>query len=148
MLQRTVERSYSGVPASAELKFMTWFDIEEEWDYGYVEASSDGGSTWTKLPQKTALQAGVENKNGSSAWDGAGGLTGNSAGWQPATYDLTGFAGDIKIRFRYSTDEASNGQGWYVDDVDVAGVVDPITSPAEWTTDAANGWIFTPGRWD
>jgi hypothetical protein len=141
-LQRTLERTISGVPAGATLDFKTWYDIEEDWDYGYVEASTDG-QTWTKLPQKTTLRAGVSNVFGSSAWDGAGGLTGNSGGWQSASFDLTGFTGDVKVRFRYATDEASNGQGWYVDDIAVGSVFsDPVDSVNGWTT---NGWVFTTG---
>jgi bacillopeptidase F (M6 metalloprotease family) len=33
----------------ATLRFNTWFEIEEGWDYGYVAASTDGGATWTAL---------------------------------------------------------------------------------------------------
>ena len=50
MLQRTLERTLTGVPAGATLSFMTWFDIEPDWDYGNVEASTDG-VTWTRLTQ-------------------------------------------------------------------------------------------------
>ena len=146
MLQLTLERDLVGVPAASKLDFMTWYDIEEDWDYGYVEASADGGATWTKLPQITTLRAGVSNLFGSTAWDGAGGLTGSSAGWKPAQFDLAGFTGNVKIRFRYATDEASNGQGWYIDDLQVGGVLnDPVASAAGWTT---NGWLFTTGMQD
>ena len=98
------------------------------------------------MPQLTSLPAASSDLFGSTAYDGPGGLTGNSAGWQLARYDLTGFSGDVKIRFRYMTDEAVNGQGWYVDDVKVGdGAVDPIASAAGWTTDGTNGWLFTNG---
>jgi hypothetical protein len=141
-LQRTLERTISGVPAGATLDFRTWYDIEEDWDYGYVEASTDG-TTWTKLPQISKLRAGVSNLFGSSAWDGAGGFTGNSGGWQLASFDLTGFTSDVHVRFRYATDEASNGQGWYVDDIAVGSVfADPVDSANGWST---NGWLFTTG---
>ena len=142
LLDITVARQYAGVAPGSVLSFRTWFDIEENWDYGYVEASSDG-VTWTKLPQLSTLPAGTTNSMGSSAYDGPGGLTGNSGGWQPARYDLAGFSGDVQVRFRYRTDEAANGQGWYVDDVQVDdGPADAIDSAAGWTT---NGWLFTTG---
>ncbi|HUV90900.1 MAG TPA: hypothetical protein VMY80_14690, partial [Anaerolineae bacterium] len=38
----------SGVSA-ATLEFWTWYDLEEDWDYAYVEVSADDGETWTIL---------------------------------------------------------------------------------------------------
>ncbi len=140
-LERTLQRAFS-VSAGDTLSFRTWFDIEPDWDYGYVEASGDGGVTWTKLTQTTSLRVGASNVNGSSAWDGPGGFTGNSGGWQQATFGLGGFSGSTLIRLRYNTDEAVNGQGWYIDDVAVGATSDPIDAVGSWTT---NGWLFTNG---
>ena len=44
----TREFDLTGV-TSATLRFSTWFDIEEGWDYAYVAASTDGGTTWKRL---------------------------------------------------------------------------------------------------
>ena len=144
-LQRTVERVIPGVAAGASLSFWTWFDIEQDWDYGFVEASADG-VTWTRLAQTSALPTGVSDLNGSGAWEGPGGLTGTSAGWQQATYSLASFSGDVHVRFRYATDEGYNGQGWYIDDVTAGGFSDPVDSSAAWSTAAApDGWLFTSG---
>lgn len=140
-LERTLARHLDGVPADAELSFMTWYTIEDNWDYGYVEASSDG-TTWTKLPQLSALPQGGGDLFGSSAYDGPGGLTGTSGGWQQARYELTGFEGSVWIRFRYATDEAVNELGWYVDDLAVGTWSDPVDSADGWTT---NGWLFSTG---
>jgi Immune inhibitor A peptidase M6 len=144
MLQRTLERTITGVPAGGTLSFQTWFDIEPDWDYGYVEASSDGVS-WTKLPQLTSLPAGAANLNGSTVWDGPGGLTGTSGGWQQAQYSLGGLSGTVHVRFRYATDEAFNGQGWYIDDITLGSLEDPVDTSDGWTT---NGWLFTTGQQD
>jgi len=145
-LQRTLERRLDDVPANGVLEFMTWFDIEQDWDYGYVEASANG-SPWTKLEQLSSLPAGLSNTFGSSAWDGEGGLTGSSGGWQMARFDLSGFSGTVDVRFRYATDEAVNGLGWYVDDLAVPGSsnvfpLDSVESQLGWVT---NGWVFTTG---
>lgn len=145
MLTRGVVREVTGVPAGSSLTFWTWYDIEADWDYGYVEASTDGGATWTRLTQTSALPAGKANVNGSSAWDGPGGLTGNSGGWQEATYDLAGMSGTVWVRWLYRTDEAVNGQGWYVDDVSVGAFSDAVTDAGAWATD---GWVFTTGLQD
>ena len=39
------------VPAGADVRFWAWNDytIEELWDYGFIEVSTDGGSSWTQL---------------------------------------------------------------------------------------------------
>ena len=52
------------------------------------------------------------------------------------------FSGTVQLRFRYSTDDAFNGQGWYVDDISVGSFVDPVETTNGWTT---NGWLFTTG---
>ena len=44
----TREFDLSGLEA-ATLEFWAWFDIEEGWDYAYVQASGDGGRTWSVL---------------------------------------------------------------------------------------------------
>jgi hypothetical protein len=144
MLDRTLERQVDGVTAGSSLTFMTWFDIEDQWDYGYVEASGDGGATWAKLEQVSTLPAASVDLNGSSAWDGAGGLTGVSAGWQQAEYSFGDLSGSVLVRFRYRTDEAVNGAGWYVDDVRAGSYLDDDTE-AGWST---NGWLWTNGLQD
>jgi hypothetical protein len=140
MLDIGVSRRFDVAPGDT-LSFWTWYDIEPDWDYGYVEASTDG-STWTKLVQTSSLPAGASNVNGSSAWDGAGGFTANSGDWQQATFDLGGLSGQVWIRFRYLTDESANGLGWYVDDVTVGTTTDAVDSADAWTND---GWAFTTG---
>ena len=49
------------VPAGAtDAKFWMWnnYVIEEDWDFGFVEVSTDGGATWTE--QKVFNEAGAE----------------------------------------------------------------------------------------
>jgi Immune inhibitor A-like, MAM domain len=147
MLQRTLERTLTGVPAGATLSFQTWFDIEPDWDYGNVEASSDGVD-WAKLTQLSTLPVGVSNLNGSTAWDSPGGFTGTSGGWQQAQFSLGAFSGTVHLRFRYATDEAANGQGWYIDDLTLGSFTDPVDTTNGWVTDAADGWQFTTGQQD
>jgi Immune inhibitor A-like, MAM domain len=147
MLQRTLGRTFADVPAGAMLSFQTWFDIEEDWDYGNVEASSDG-VTWTKLTQLSALRVAVSNLNGSTAWDSPGGFTGSSGGWQLAQFNLGSYSGTVHLRFRYATDEAANGQGWYIDDLKLGAVNDPVDTTNGWVTDAGDGWLFTTGQQD
>ena len=48
------------MPAGADVRFSMWNDyvIEEDWDFGFVEVSTDGGTTWTE--QKVYNAAGEE----------------------------------------------------------------------------------------
>jgi len=75
---------------------------------GYVEISTDGGSVWTPL---TGTVGGSSRSS----------LTGNAAGWVPATYDLSAYAGQsAKLRFRY-VNGSSASAGWAFDSLTVAG---------------------------
>jgi hypothetical protein len=137
------------VSVGGTLSFWTWYDIEAEWDYGFVEASVDGGSSWTPLNGDITQTS--NNPNGSTAWANslvAGQastdtvITGNSGGWVEANFELPA-ASNVMIRFSYYTDEAVNGQGWFIDDVSVNGFADGFEEGAgNWSL---GGWSVTTG---
>lgn len=115
----TLTRSFDlqEVSGPIELRYWTWYDIEEGWDYLYLEISADGGETWQILetPSGTA-----EDSSGNSyGW----GYTGYSGGgsqpaWIQEKVDLSAFAGqEILLRFEYITDAAVNGDGFLLDDI-------------------------------
>ena len=117
----TLTRSFDlqEVSGPIELRYWTWYDIEEGWDYLYLEISADGGETWQILetPSGTA-----EDSSGNSyGW----GYTGYSGGgsrpaWIQEKVDLSAFAGqEILLRFEYITDAAVNGDGFLLDDIRV-----------------------------
>ena len=112
---------------AADVRFSMWNDyvIEEDWDFGFVEVSTDGGSTWTE--QKVYDAAGEEvttpdgyaDPNGRMADFGNKkyGLTGHTDGMGQQHIELTPFAGQtIQVRLRYATDEAFAERGWFADD--------------------------------
>ena len=139
------------VPVGGTLTFKTWFDIEEEWDYGFVEVSKDNGSTWTPIPGSITRTS--TNPNLSTAWANSlvagqastdAAITGSSGGWVDATFELPADS-NVLVRFAYYTDEATNGQGWYIDDVKATGgsFSDGFESgPGKWTL---GGWSWTTG---
>ena len=143
-LERTLERRIDGVQSGDELTFSTWYDIEEGFDFGYVEASSDG-QDWTLLEQLSALPAFTDNIYESTAWSGPGGLTGATGIWQQARYALGALSGTVYLRFRYATDVSVTHEGWYIDDIAVGSFVDSIGGANGWVTDAAAGWTLTDG---
>ena len=115
-----------------------WWEIETDYDYGYVMASRDGRK-WQLL---TGQQTTTTNPSGNSF--GAG-YTGQSpAGWVTESFDLTPYAGEmVQMRFEYVTDDATNRSGWLIDDVSI-----PILGYAtNFEDDVAgwesNGWLLT-----
>ncbi len=110
-LSRTLDLSDTD---KATLKFRVWFDVEEDWDYGYVEISSDKGVTWDIVEAPgTSLRNPVGNSFGP-------GYTGISNGWTDVEVSLTPYAGrEVLLRFHYVTDDALNGMGLCFDDISV-----------------------------
>lgn len=106
----------------ATLNFWTWYDIEKNFDYAYVEASTDGGKTWDVLPGK---RTSTENPNGASygpAFTGRSGATDDKspAQWAQEQVDLSAYAGkQIMLRFEYITDDAYNTPSLALDDITI-----------------------------
>ena len=93
----------------ATLSFSTWYDIEKNYDYAYVEASSDGGKTWTALNATHTTLANPYRASYGYAYTGA------SGGWRNSSVSLNRYAGHpVQIRFEYVTDDGYTGQGFVV----------------------------------
>ncbi|MFC6288369.1 immune inhibitor A domain-containing protein [Nocardioides sp. GCM10027113] len=108
--------SRTGVSGAA-LTAKVDYAIEEDWDYAFLEASTDGGATW--LPVATNLS---DTSGDQSGFNGSKtGLTGFTDGWTDLTATLP--AGTDAIRFRYQTDGAVAESGFKVDDIAVDGTV-------------------------
>lgn len=92
-----------------------WYDIEEDWDYAFLEASIDGGTTWLPVVTNRSDNAGDQSGFNTSGT----GMTGTSTGWVPLTATLP--AGTNAIRFRYQTDGAAAQNGFIVDTIAIDG---------------------------
>ena len=103
--------------SEATLEFWTWYDAEEDWDYAYVEISTDGGETWEVLTTPSGTGT---NPNGNSfgwAYTGRSG-GGAAAEWIQERVDLSPYAGqEVVVRFEYITDDAVNRPGLVLDDI-------------------------------
>ncbi|WP_147063256.1 immune inhibitor A domain-containing protein [Knoellia locipacati] len=144
------------VPAGAtDAKFWSWNtgSIEKDWDYGFFEVSTDGGTTWTE--QKLFDEAGAEVTTPDGYSDPNGrmkdfgnkkyGVTGTIAGWKHYYANLTPFAGQtVKVRFLYATDAAFEDTGWFLDDLALTNGATTV-----WSDDAEanNGWTATVGTY-
>lgn len=104
---------------SATLRFWTWFEIEEGWDYAYVTVSDDGGTKWRTLQGTLTTN---DDPNGNNLGNGITGRSGGSAGpaWVEERMDLTPYTGkEVLLRFEYVTDLAVNKNGFAVDDLSI-----------------------------
>lgn len=126
--------------SQAQLDFDVWYFLEEGWDYGYVEVSTDEGQTWTILRGRYTTDA---NPQGNSYGPGYTGQSftqpgADAEGWLHETIDLSPYAGrQILLRFETITDDAVNQPGMAVDNVCVAAVnfCDDVESgPGQWET--------------
>ena len=98
------------------LRCSIWYEIEEGWDYAYLEISYDEGLTWATVPGNLTTAA---DPNGNNRGYG---ITGSSGGWIASEFWLGLVAplqpGDVvRLRFVYSTDSYINEEGIYIDDI-------------------------------
>ncbi|HEY3311688.1 MAG TPA: hypothetical protein VGK00_08630 [Anaerolineales bacterium] len=110
----THEFDFNAVSGPLTLKYHTWYDLEKDYDYTFLEASSDGGKTWHILKTPSGTDS---NPSGNSyGW----GYNGQSNGWIEESVDLSQYKGQkVQIRFEYVTDPAANGEGFLLDDISI-----------------------------
>lgn len=120
-----------------EMDVAMWWNIEVDYDYGYVLASRDG-QKWDQLEGQQMTR---ENPSGNSFGIG---YTGRSDDWVIERFDLSPYGGgEVWIRFEYVTDDAVNASGWLIDDVRIP-AIDYATDFEEnlngWESE---GWLLT-----
>lgn len=104
---------------TATLKFDNFIDIEEQWDFGMVQVSTDGGKTWNSLSNENTRSDVVE-EGYPKIKENVPGFTGFYEDWQSETFDLAEYAGqNILVSFRYLTDWGYNDGGWFIDNIEI-----------------------------
>jgi len=150
------------------LRFWTFYEIEEDWDYGYVEVHDLTDDTWTTLPGVNTVNTLAHPQDNPNTPDGFepedycqpdpvnppaclsdrwNALTGYGGDWYQESMDLSPFAGhDIELYFRSWQDGAFTLQMMYVDDIEITNGVFPLDDVEGgedgWTPD---GWYRTTG---
>jgi M6 family metalloprotease-like protein len=130
-----------GTPITATFK--SFWDIEWDWDYGFVLLSNDGGQSYTSLPSQNGYT--TESSNNPNAIGCLttynNGITGQSGSYAAGTetidrnavlggyaqdpvfledsFDLSSAAGadNAVLRFSYFTDAGFARPGWFIDDL-------------------------------
>ena len=98
------------------LTFAHSYMLENRYDFGVVEYSTDEGATWTK----------------------AAAFTGSQSAFIQSKVSLDALSGktQARLRFRLISDQAENGDGWFIDDIRLtarsadAAIIKPGTAPA------------------
>ncbi|GAA1730925.1 immune inhibitor A domain-containing protein [Microbacterium paludicola] len=131
------------VPADGALTAQVNYDIEVDWDYAYVEVTTDGGVTWTPVDTDHST---TDDPNGQN---GGFGITGATEGWTPLTADLSAHAGETaQVRFRYWTDVAATNPGFQVDAIAVGDALTTDDGATDWTLEGfsriENGGYLQP----
>ncbi len=131
----TQEFDFSGASGKLTLNYWTWYDLETDYDYLYLEAQVNGGE-WQILRTPSSTD---ENPSGNSYGWGYNGVTGE---WIQESVDLSEFAGQkVTLRFEYVTDAAVNGEGFLLDDISIPEInyeSDFENDDAGWQ---AEGWV-------
>jgi hypothetical protein len=167
---RSFYQAFSIPATGATLNFMTYYDIEEDWDYGYVEVYDQDTDEWFTLeaPGMTVDYI-AHPQNNPNTPDGREpveycdpyqtpdetmacnldtwhAFTGYSGDWVPITMDLDPFAGHtIELYFTTWQDGAFTLQMMYVDDIAIPeiGFFDDVEAGEDgW---ASTGWTWTDG---
>lgn len=114
----TLTRSFdfTSVSGPLEMDYWTWYDVEKDYDYVYLEASTDGQS-WQIIKTPSCSDTDPSGNAYGCGYNGA------SNGWIQEHIDLSKYAGEkVQLRFEYVTDAAVNGEGFLLDDVSIPAV--------------------------
>jgi hypothetical protein len=135
----------------ASLRAWTWYHLETDYDYGYVEASADGGQTWDVLANAHTTTV---NPIGASYGPAFTGISGGGADpvWVEQTFDLTRYLGhQVLIRFEVVYDDAINYPGLCLDDISIPELAYADGAEQEIGGWQADGWVrataYVPQEW-
>jgi hypothetical protein len=107
------------VPPGAFLTFWHTYELEEGFDGAVIEASTDGGATWTDLGA-SVREGGYTGTIFTGRTPLAGWTGGILGDMTPVRVALDGIAGEgRRIRFRIVCDDSVGSAGWFIDDVSV-----------------------------
>jgi immune inhibitor A len=127
-LTRTVDLTGTG---SASLEFTGWWQVEQDYDYLYVEVEQDG--------QWVAVDGTADGEPVPRDGSDRPALHGSSGGHAAMVYPLDAYAGqEVQLRFRYVTDTAVAETGFTADEITVLADGAPLFEDG--AEDGEGGW--------
>ncbi|KPJ50791.1 hypothetical protein AMJ40_01765 [candidate division TA06 bacterium DG_26] len=111
------------VGEASVLSFWHWIDAETAsdnvaWDGAIVEVND--GSGWQQIEPREGypytIIGGAEGPfpEGTPCFSG-------TYGWSDTEFDLSGYSGQVRFRFRFGSDMGVAKEGWYIDDITIWG---------------------------
>lgn len=125
----------------ATLRFLTWYDHEEGWDYSYVAVSTDEGHSWQPLASTSSTDSDPQGNSFGPAFTGVSG-GGDAPSWVEESVDLSPYSGQtILLRFETINDDTVHNQGFAIDNIAIPEIGffdDSENGPGDWL---AEGFI-------
>ena len=130
LFDRAIVRSVTVPAADPNLRFNAQWNLEDGWDFTFVQVSTNGGATYQSVRCTDSRPTLAENPATYPAVSNIRvhfpGFTGDSAGWKAETCNLAAYAGQtVLLSFRNMTDPNTQGNGiaippgFWLDDVSV-----------------------------
>ncbi len=114
-MRLTREFDFTNIVGPITFTYWTWYDLEDDYDYLYLDASTDG-ETWQIIPTPSCT---AEDPSETAM---AAEYNGSTNGWRKEV-NLSNFAGQkVWLRFDYVTDAAVNGEGLLLDDMSIPAI--------------------------
>lgn len=115
---------------TATLNYKVWHELEDYYDYAYLEVSVDGGQHWQILDTQHGTDLDPNRRSYGK------GYTGTSLDWLQETIDLSPYAGQvIQLRFEVISDFTTNRDGLQLDDIEI-----PEINFFDGAEDNSGGW--------
>lgn len=139
--------------SGARLSFNHWIQCELDsqywrptwrtnscWDGGIVAISTNNGATFSTLTPEGGYPNLISGYY-ASPWPDKTPCFAGTGAWSQASFDLSAYTGCVAIiRFEFGTDENTEEEGWYIDDVTVS----PVSSPTNWLSLNATSLTVAP----
>jgi len=111
-----------------------WIDAEDSsaypgqaYDGGLIEISVDAGA-WTQIFPEEGYTHTVRAGAGGPFPVGTPIFSGTSIDWAQIHFDLSAYPGEeIRVRFRFGSDNNTGGDGWFIDDL----LIESMTLPSD-----------------
>ena len=126
----TTASTYEIAGDNPVLSFWHRYDTDPNRDGGTVELSTDGGVSWNDL-RFNFTQNGYNGVMLNPILTGKLGFVGRSDNYINSIADLSEYSGEtVLIRFRFTSNDTEEADGWYVDNVRLFGEYRAITNVA------------------
>lgn len=121
--QRLTQNTQVAMGANpSKLYFWHLFNTEGTYDGGVLEVSTDNGTTWNDIGETNFINNGYNGTFDASVPVGAGRKcwTGGNGSFKKVVVNMAPYVNqNVRLRFRFLSDNGTNVEGWYVDDISI-----------------------------